>query len=77
MLIWQEFRGLQIAFTPSAELANHAVTLALDHMGAFYDSLYIALAIREDLKVLTADQRMVNAFAKLDRTVWLGDFKAP
>jgi len=26
-------------------------------MGAVYDGLYIALAIREDLKVLTADDR--------------------
>jgi predicted nucleic acid-binding protein len=49
--------------------------LVAAHSGTFYDSLYLALAVREDLKVLTADDRMTTAFAKLGRTVRLGDFK--
>jgi predicted nucleic acid-binding protein len=44
-------------------------------MGAVYDALYVTLAIREDLKVVTADDRMANAFATLDRTVRLADFQ--
>jgi predicted nucleic acid-binding protein len=32
---------------------------------------YIALALREDLRVLTADERMTKAFGKLLRTTTL------
>jgi len=44
-------------------------------MGAVYDALYIALAVREDLKVVTADDRMVNAFAKVNRAVTLASLE--
>ena len=50
------------------------MALAVKHMATFYDALYIALAEREDLKVLTADDGMANAFASLNRTVRLADF---
>jgi predicted nucleic acid-binding protein len=43
-------------------------------MGRFSDALYVALAIREDTKVLTADERMVNAFSRVERAVFLPDF---
>jgi predicted nucleic acid-binding protein len=51
--------------------------LAVTHMATFYDALYVALAVRENLKVITADERMVNAFAKLDRAIPLADFRLP
>lgn len=57
------------------ELAPRALELALDHMATFYDGLYVALAEREDVPVLTADNRMVNAFAALNRTFSLGSLK--
>ncbi len=40
----------------------------------FYDALYLTLAEREDLTVLTADKHMVNAFGKLRRTLKLANF---
>jgi predicted nucleic acid-binding protein len=49
--------------------------LAIQHLGTFYDALYIALAERENLKVITADDRMANAFARIDRTLALADFE--
>ena len=55
-------------------LVVSAMNLTTRHMSTFYDALYISLAIREDLKVLTADERMVNAFAGLDRTISLASF---
>jgi predicted nucleic acid-binding protein len=74
---WLEFRGLDVPLTPSVDLADEALELALGHMGAFYDALYIALAIREDCQVLTADDRMIGAFTKLGRTAHIGDFRLP
>lgn len=74
--IWEDFLSLEIDLTPSRDLAKLAFPLALDHMGTFYDALYVALAEREDLKILTADERMVNAFAPLGRTLLLRDFSS-
>jgi predicted nucleic acid-binding protein len=42
-------------------------------MATFYDSLYVALAEREGISVITADDRMANAFSGLDRIVRLRD----
>ena len=75
LTIWKDIRAMQIEMHSIAELADEAFTLALDNMGAAYDALYIALAEREDVQVLTADDRMTNAFASLKRTVPLASFK--
>lgn len=75
--IWSQFRSLEITLTPSVALVDEALPIALQNMGAFYDALYVTLAVRQDCRVLTADERMTRAFEKLDRTLFLGDFKAP
>ncbi len=67
----RDFLYLNIERTAIGPLAEVAMGLATSHMGTFYDALYLALALREDLRVLTADDRMVNAFARLERTVSL------
>lgn len=72
----RDFLSLNVAKTTIAPLAEEAMRLAIVHMATFYDSLYIALALRENLRVLTADSRMINAFAKLERTVHLADYKS-
>jgi predicted nucleic acid-binding protein len=69
-----EFTALPIALEPSRVLARNAMEMAVEHMATFYDALYVALAFREDVKVLTADERMVRAFARLDRATLLSDF---
>lgn len=71
--VLNRFVSLPIDALPSRPLAPRALQLALTHMATFYDALYIALAEREDLKVLTADDGMANAFASLSRTVRLAD----
>jgi predicted nucleic acid-binding protein len=45
---------------PSAPLARRAFELARDHGVSAYDSLYLALAEREGVIVLTADRRLVD-----------------
>lgn len=69
------FLALPISLSPAKDLSHHALQLALDHSGTFYDALYLALAEQEDLQVLTADGRMARAFAKLGRTLHLEDLK--
>ena len=70
----QDFVRLDVPTVPMRPLVVSAMNLTTRHMSTFYDALYISLAIREDLKVLTADERMVNAFAGLDRTISLASF---
>lgn len=67
--------ALPIESVDARTIARPAMQLALTHMATFYDALYVALAAREGLKVLTADDRMANAFASLDRIVRLRDYR--
>lgn len=68
------FLLLPIEMSSSRGLAPRALDLTFRHSATFYDALYLALAERENLKVVTADERMVNAFAGLERTVSLASF---
>lgn len=68
------FLLLPIEMSSARDLAPRALDLAFRHSATFYDALYLALAEREDLKVVTADERMASAFAPLDRTVSLATF---
>lgn len=69
--IVQDFVDLPIRTVPVRPLLPEAMRLTVAHMAGFYDAIYMALALQEDLKVLTADDRMVRAFAKLNRSVSL------
>ncbi len=71
----EEFAALPIVLAPSRALARPAMELALGHMASFYDALYVALAVREDVRLLTADERMANAFVRLERIVSLSSFE--
>jgi predicted nucleic acid-binding protein len=71
--ILQQFLAIKFDRVSVEPLAVDALTLSVRHLATFYDALYISLAIREDLKVVTADERMVNAFAALDRTISLAN----
>ena len=45
------------------ELATDAHALALITSRSVYDSMYVALAIRLETRLITADERLVNALA--------------
>lgn len=70
-----EFLVIGIETVGIAPLASHAIRLTTQHQTTFFDALYIAVALREDLSVLTADGPLTHAFAKLDRTLHLANFK--
>ena len=70
-----EFRKLAIFVTPSRDLLEDAYDLAVTHGRSEYDSLYLALSIREGCQFVTADERLVNAVgSSLSTAIWLPNF---
>jgi predicted nucleic acid-binding protein len=62
---------------PSNLLLDDALNLAIDYGRTVYDSLFVALAIREGCQLITADERLVNAVAqKLPQVVLLSSWSA-
>jgi predicted nucleic acid-binding protein len=55
---------LPLHIVPSADLVEAALTLAISTRRTVYDCTYIALAMREDVSLVTSDLRLVNALAK-------------
>lgn len=62
--ILAEFRKLQIHFTPSANLLDDAYKLAVKHKITAYDALYLALGLRKNCLIVTADEKLVNAIGE-------------
>jgi predicted nucleic acid-binding protein len=63
---------------PDEALFGAAFTLATTHERSFYDSLYVALALREACQLVTADKRLFNSLkgAYPETILWLGDVQA-
>jgi predicted nucleic acid-binding protein len=66
---------IQVELQPSAPLLRTALNLAATYDRSIYDSLYIALALRERCQFVTADERLYNSIAgALPGTMlWVGD----
>ena len=70
-----DFSRIPFAITPTRELLESGLQIAIDTGRTVYDSLYLALAIRQKVKLITADKRFVNALAKspyAKHITWLG-----
>lgn len=65
--------GIELAALPP--LLGPAFELALSHQLSVYDALYVALALREGCKFVTADRRLYNSLAgALPQTMlWIED----
>lgn len=71
-----DFLHLPLQITPSIYLIESALEIAMKKDRTVYDSLYIALAVRTESVMVTADKRLINALAgsPLEKYVkWLGD----
>mgnify|MGYP003394404735 FL=1 len=68
-----------IARHPIGDLTTPATHLALDLDHPVYDCVYLALAIRMNIPVITADRRFIHALARhgglAARGRWLGDMR--
>jgi predicted nucleic acid-binding protein len=67
------FRELRFVLTPTAILLDHAYRLAVTHQRTVYDMLYLALSLREQCPLVTADERLVNTIqSTFPNVTWLG-----
>jgi predicted nucleic acid-binding protein len=66
-----------IAAVPLGQLAPAAMTIALRLAITIYDSLYLALAERQDATLVTDDRRLLQAARRdnrlRNRVLWLGE----
>ena len=60
-IILQTLKSLPMTFTPSSVLAENAMTIAGGLKRSFYDSLYLALALTADCRLVTADRKLFDA----------------
>ncbi len=67
-----------IRLEPSRQLLAWALELTLAHNRTVYDSLYVALALREECQLVTADRKLFNARSNpLGATLlWVEDIPA-
>ena len=60
-LILDGFRSLKFNVTPTAALLDEAFRLAVANQRTVYDMMYVTLGLRENCRVVTADEKLVNA----------------
>jgi predicted nucleic acid-binding protein len=68
--------NVDIALSPASELMGSALQLGLALRHSFYDCLYLALAARESVQLVTADERLhrkLTGTPYAGLTLWLGD----
>lgn len=70
-----KFQALSFTLTPSLLLLDDAFRLAVAHQRTVYDSLYLALSLREGCPFVTADERFVNAIqSTFPDVVWIANW---
>ncbi|PYQ28304.1 MAG: PIN domain nuclease [Acidobacteria bacterium] len=57
----RDIENIAVNTTPCRALANDAHVIALITSRSVYDSMYVALALRLDTRVITADERFFHA----------------
>ncbi len=73
--IVDKLRALRFIFTSTAMLLDDAYQIAVAHRRTVYDSLYLALSVRENCRFVTADEKLANAVgASFPNLVWLADW---
>ncbi|HEV2381542.1 MAG TPA: type II toxin-antitoxin system VapC family toxin [Terriglobia bacterium] len=68
----QNLLGQSLYTLPSRELLYAAFGIARKFNHPVYDCLYVALAVRSNAQLITADERLANALAAHLPVKWLG-----
>jgi predicted nucleic acid-binding protein len=70
--VLQKFQAMDFALTSNFTLLEDAYRLAVKHQQTVYDSLYLALSLRESCQFVTADERFINAISTtFSNVIWL------
>lgn len=75
--IVSELRKVPLELRATAELVTAALPLALHQGFTLFDGFYIALAVQNGCRLVTADRRLCDALragALAENVLWLGDF---
>jgi len=60
-IILRALESLPLTLRPASSLAENALTIACGLKRSFYDSLYLALAVTADCRLVTADGKLFDA----------------
>jgi predicted nucleic acid-binding protein len=66
--------GQNLPTTPSRDLLEEAFRIAITFDRTVYDGLYLALALRLQAPLVTADEKLANAVSAHLPVRWLGSF---
>lgn len=73
--ILNQFKSLGFLVFPISHLLEDAYSVAINHQRTVYDSLYLALSLREQCRFVTADQKLVNAVgSSFPNAIWIGEW---
>jgi len=67
-LVW-DLEAVAVETVPCRVLANDAYALASAIGRSVYDAMYLALAVRLDTRMITADERLAGALARFPSAV--------
>lgn len=71
----EDIKQIDFKVFDSYDLAAQALEIAVQVNQAIYDCIYLSLAINHDCRMITADERSINAMQQnlnTDSVVWLG-----
>ena len=57
----KKFQNIQLALTPAKDIFDEALQIAVQYKRTFYDSLYLALSVKENCEFVTADEKFYNS----------------
>lgn len=60
----EDFQDIQFTITPARFILKEAFQIAVKHKRTFYDSLYLALSVKENCEFVTADEKFYNSVSK-------------
>ena len=62
----------RLPVAPSATLLELALRIGVEYERTVYDSIYVALAVQSGRELITADEKLANAFAAYFPVKWIG-----
>lgn len=74
-LILNAFRALTFTLTSNNDLLDSAYAIAVSYQCTVYDALYVALSVRAQCPLVTADQKLLAALGSaFPQVVWVAQW---